>query len=352
MVATKEYMNLEHLTSPALTEDERVRMGERCTDADDMPRMRDAGQVIQCGNDLIQIMHNGLKVIADGYYGPWMTELIRLCRGVHEPQEEKIFAEVLRHIPESATIVELGGFWAYYSLWFLFEKPGKRRAFLIEPDTNHIKIGLKNAELNNLEVDFTQGFVGPGESSIVNFQTETAGILNLFRIPLAKFIDEKEISTLDILHCDVQGVELSVIESCSDLLTEGRIRFVCISTHAHQISGDPLTHQRCLALIRTCGGLVLAEHDVHESFTGDGFIAAYFGKDPLDWPQLSISYNRYSQSLFRNPLYDLAKLQEQFIKQFSELERITRERDSALAAAEEWRAEAERRQANIRENTN
>lgn len=76
-----------------------------------------------------------------------------------------------------------------------------------------------------------------------------------------------------------------------------------------ETGGDPLTHQRCLALLRELGGRILVEHDVQESFSGDGLIVAYFGREAIDWTDIPLSYNRYSTSLFRNPLYDLARAQ-------------------------------------------
>jgi len=79
-----------------------------------------------------------------------------------------------------------------------------------------------------------------------------------------------------------------------------------VSTHSHHISGDPLTHQRCLGLLARAGATILAEHDIHESFSGDGLIVAKFGPVPAGWQKPRLSYNRYSESLFRNPLYDLA----------------------------------------------
>ena len=114
------------------------------------------------------------------------------------------------------------------------------------------------------------------------------------------------IDHLDVLHCDAQGVEFDILESCQDLAAAGRLGWAVISTHSHQISGDPLTHQRCLALLHRLGANILAEHDVHESFSGDGLIVAKFGVVPEDWQTPRLSYNRYSESLFRNPLYDLA----------------------------------------------
>jgi hypothetical protein len=57
-------------------------------------------------------------------------------------------------------------------------------------------------------------------------------------------------------------------------------------------------------MLRDFGGTVLCEHDVHETFSGDGLVAV--GREPLTWSEPPISRNRYSSSLFRNPLYDLA----------------------------------------------
>ena len=54
------------------------------------------------------------------------------------------------------------------------------------------------------------------------------------------------------------------------------------------------------------GTSIVAEHDVHESFSGDGLIVAKFGAIPASWKVPTLSYNRYSDSLFRNPLFDLA----------------------------------------------
>ena len=82
-----------------------------------------------------------------------------------------------------------------------------------------------------------------------------------------------------------------------------------LSTHSHHITGDPLTHQRALALISDLGGRVYLEYDVHESFSGDGLIVADFGDLLQGWEAPDISRNRYCQSLFRNPLWDLAAMQ-------------------------------------------
>jgi hypothetical protein len=239
-----------------------------------------------------------------------MTEIIRRLRGHHEPQEEAIFNGVLRHVPGNGSILEFGGHWSYYSLWFMHGFPSTRRAFVIEPDPNHLSVGRRNAEINGYPLSFTQGFVGERSQAAVLFQTETAGRLLLPMIFIPDFLTSHGIEVLDVLHCDSQGAELIALETCEPLLRAGKIRFAIVSTHSHFITGDPLTHQRCLHLIKEYGGRVLAEHDVHESFSGDGLIAAYFGSDALEWSEVALTYNRYSKSLFRNPLFDLSLAQE------------------------------------------
>ena len=297
----------EAAQAPFVDERQRTAMTARCRDADTIAKVEGAGQVrTQADGERVQIMHNGLKVPADGYCGPWMTHLIEMCRGHHEPQEERVFHEVVSRLPKTATMIELGGWWAFYSAWFLRGCPG-RRAVVLEPDPAHRAIGERTMSLNGLQAEFIDGYVAREPKAPAPFATDDSGEIILPGCSVPQLMAERDIGMLDVLHCDTQGAELAVLESCRDLFARGRINWVFISTHAHQITGDPLTHQRCLALLRDSGAIIEAEHDVHESFSGDGLIVARFGPAPADWRPVKLSFNRYSESLFRNPAYDLAR---------------------------------------------
>jgi FkbM family methyltransferase len=301
---------LEKLIPHMLSEEERVQMGTRCRDMDGIPRVSEAGKVQTMPDQTrVQVMHNGIRVLADGYYGQWMTRLIELCGGVHEPQEERVFYEVMPRLPygTDATMIELGGFWSYYSLWFLAS--GKnRRAIVVEPDPKHLAVGRTNAQLNQLNPVFISGFVsGTSFPYLVPFNTEESGKVNLRRFTVVQLMEIHKLSQLNVLHLDIQGAEFDVLTSCQDLLKAGQIQFLFVSTHDFRVSGDPLTHQRCLAVVRNAGGRVIAEHDVGESYSGDGLIVAYFGGDKDAGEPVTISRNRYSESLLRNPLYDLSE---------------------------------------------
>jgi FkbM family methyltransferase len=252
-------------------------------------------------------MHNGLKVLAGGYYGDWMTKLIQGLRGHHEPQEERLFHELIRLLPADATMIEVGSFWSYYTLWFLKGWP-RRRAVALEPDPAHLAVGRANAEINGLTPAFVHAVAGECDTSPAPFQTEVSGIIDLPCLSVPGLMRTQGLERLDLLHCDAQGAEYTVLRGCLELIQAGRLGWVCVSTHHHSISGDPLTHQRCLALLRGAGAFVEAEHDVQESFSGDGVILARFGPPLAGWRTPELSRNRSSTSLFRDPLYDLAML--------------------------------------------
>jgi FkbM family methyltransferase len=292
---------------PVLIDNQRrADMTARCRDCDAIPKVADAGRVGLENGEQIQIMHNGIRVAADRYYGEWMTDIISRLRGHHEPQEEIVFHEIMKHIGANATMLELGGFWSYYSLWFLAGS-GTRRSIVLEPDPNHLKVGQKNAELNGRTIEFVQASVGEHSSSPRPFQTESAGEVLIRQVSVPDLLEEKGVPYLDILHSDTQGAETGIIASCEELLRSNRIGFCIVSTHSHHIGGDILKHQKCLAMMRDFGGRILIEHDVQESFSGDGLIVAYFGQGSIEWNEPRISLNRYSTSLFRNPIYDYAQ---------------------------------------------
>src|SRR5688500_16658334 len=156
-------------------------------------------------------MHNGGRVVEGGYYGEWMTEVIRRLRGHHEPQEEVAFHAVLERLASTAgpapAILELGAFWAYYSLWFLHRIPGGR-AFLVEPDPAYLEIGRRNIELNDFEATFHQAAVGRSKTPPIPFECESDGVTRTVPVEgLRSLLDRFHLDHLDVLFADVQGAE-------------------------------------------------------------------------------------------------------------------------------------------------
>jgi hypothetical protein len=165
----------------------RADMTVSCRDCELIPKVQDAGKVISLDGRPVQIMHNGVRVVAGGYYGDWMTDIIERLQGHHEPQEEAVFHEILKHLAPDATMLELGGFWSYYSLWFKSAHGDQPQAYVVEPTPAHIAVGRANAALNDSEITFVQGCVGAEPIRAVTFPTESAGNIRIPQISIASF---------------------------------------------------------------------------------------------------------------------------------------------------------------------
>lgn len=291
----------------------RVLIACRCRDCDYIPKVPGAGEVFEEGGVRYQLMHNGVKVVEDCYCGRWMTEQIRLLDGHHEPQEEKVFNEVLKYVPPGATMVELGSNWAYYSLWFGRVVPGAR-ALLVEPDPNNLEVGRRNFRLNSAEGRFLQYSVGREPLPPRPFPCESDGLEHpVPETSVDHLLASEGIERVDLLLADIQGAELSMLEGALQSIRGGKLRFLFLSTHHHTISQDPLTHQRCVEWLEAHGAHIIAAHNVTESFSGDGLIVASFDERDRAIPRVEISMNYPTNSLFRELEYDLDEARRELL---------------------------------------
>ena len=282
---------------------ERTLMTISCADCAAIPKVADAGRVISSPDGSIQVMHNGLKVVAGGYYGDWMTHVIRALRGHHEPQEELLFNQIIDSTRNNSLFVELGSFWSYYSLWYLHSVPGSR-AICVEPDPANLELGRRNVTLNGFanRVGFYQAYIGEVALEGCPFRTESTQeqvILPCFNMDRIRELSNDQ--TVEVLHIDAQGAELGFLQSMRGAVAAGAVRFLVVSTHHSSISGSKTTHQDCVRAIRAMNGTVLAEHDVQESFSGDGLIIASFFEQDRNLAMPVISRNVARNALFPEP---------------------------------------------------
>jgi hypothetical protein len=208
-------------------------------------RHKDAGKI---ENDNI-ILHNGIKVIKNGYYDDF-SKILVINKGCHEPAEERMFDLILQDIQEGGTMIELGSYWSFYTIWF--NKVIKNaKNFCIEPDLNNLNLGKKNCLINNVTADFTQGFIGKNNINLINF------------------LVEKNIKNIDILHSDIQGYELEMLDDITKLLKENKIKYLFISTHSDKL------HYDCIDLLKKNNYRIIASSDFEtETFCFDGIIVA------------------------------------------------------------------------------
>jgi len=215
-----------------------------------IPRVPNAGQVI--GDS--QIMHNGLKVLTDCYYGEYKSngrgfyeDMLVRNKGVHEPQEERMFQEVLKDIPTGGTMLELGAYWAFYSMWF-YKEVKNARCYMLEPERKNLEMGRQNFKLNGFIGDFWSDRIRPGGGfKVDNWMVNR--------------------NHLDILHADVQGLEYEMLKFSERSLP--KIKYIFVSGHSQDL------HNLCVDFLDKHNFTIIAAADFdNESNCLDSIIVA------------------------------------------------------------------------------
>ena len=166
-------------------------------------------------------LHNGNRVPLTGdaaYYGAF-SQILIINRGVFEPLEEYVFQEVLKKLPEDPVMIELGAYWAHYSMWLKKSRP-RATAIMVEPNPANLTVGKGNFQRNGFEGVFINALVAKAQ-----FEVD-------------RFFDARNLSHLDILHADIQGYEIQMLDGARATLADTKIDYLFISTHSQKLHSD------------------------------------------------------------------------------------------------------------------
>jgi hypothetical protein len=88
----------------------------------------------------------------------------------------------------------------------------------------------------------------------------------LKQINIDSFKTENNISTIHILHSDIQGYELKMLEGAEESLQD--VWFIFISTHSNEL------HKKCMEFLLSRGFAILCSINKDETYSEDGLIVA------------------------------------------------------------------------------
>jgi hypothetical protein len=212
-------------------------------------RTIDAGSVV----DGLVELHNGHRVPvsgADSYYETF-ADILVINRGVHEPLEEFVFQEMLRVLPAAPMMIELGAYWGHYSMWLKKVRP-HGKVWLIEPDAHHLDVGRANFDRHGYEGEFIH-----------------AGVRGRKGFELDRFMETHALQRLHVLHADVQGAELDMLDGAAATLGRSAVDYMFVSTHSQE------GHLAVRETLRRHGYRIEVSSDVDDQTTAfDGLVFA------------------------------------------------------------------------------
>lgn len=242
-----------------------VHNSSKCRDCDGIPKVENAGELVEVNGDKCIVMHNGVMVYEGSYHTQWMTDTIKNLKGHHEPQEEKLFYEILKYIEPNSLMVECGSFWAYYSLWFHKEIEGAKN-ILIEPNPYKCEISQLNFKLNNFDGTFINGYIS-NTSADESFFTDWDGKeYKIKKVSIDPLFEKYNLDRIHILHADIQHHEMQLLMGASNSLKNELIDFVFLGTHSD--------NKKFKDYLQTFGYEILCDFEVNQSFADDGLIVA------------------------------------------------------------------------------
>jgi len=158
---------------------------------------------------------------------------------------------------ENPLMIEIGCFWAIWSL--LFKKRYRNgKNILIELGKRQLAVGKFNFEINNFDCSSYHGGFFINESLTFKNRAHDIEYDALENIDLQKFIQEtaetdnlvgpeldfdeiyqkEKIDVIDIIHADIQGSELSLLNGINHLLNSKKVKSLVICTHSKHIHDE------------------------------------------------------------------------------------------------------------------
>lgn len=192
-----------------------------------------------------------------------------------EHDQLSVFFKILNEIEsENPSMVELGCCDAYYSIIFnkFFDNKNAFN-YCIEINDDFLKIGMDNSKKNSCKnMLFFKGGIGD-----INYSSEHVmcdGIDDVEKYKLSYFLKKNKIDYLDVLHMDIQGTEVSVLEDIVENRLNEKIKYCFISTHhSDGIFGE--TYEKCHEILNNVNKTIYFD-DKYRGGIGDGLIVLKF----------------------------------------------------------------------------
>lgn len=161
---------------------------------------------------------------------------------------EKCVLDLKKDNRVSYTMLELGSNQCYYSMLFKsILRDSEVLNIMVEPTDGYMERGKESFALNNFEGVFINKCIG---KTWIAHNTQ----FNKDETSVDALLEEYKIESLDVLHSDIDGAELTMLEGATESLKSKRIKYAFILTHGID------THSKCLEFVHNFDYDVIMNH--------------------------------------------------------------------------------------------
>lgn len=150
------------------------------------------------------------------------------------------------------SMIELGSDHAYYSLLFKhILGVDVTTNIMVEPFTEHMERGKHHFNINGVDGHFIDKCVNT--SWVLKGTTFDTDV-----VTLKELLDQHNINDLDVLHCDIDGSELNMLITNTDVFDKQLINYVYLLTHS------PDLHKDCKSFLLEKKYELLLDHNIQD----------------------------------------------------------------------------------------
>lgn len=174
---------------------------------------------------------------------------------------ESIVLDLKEKNLQTYSMLELGSNQAYYSLLFKSILEDKNvTSIMVEPHDAYMVRGVEHFSINNYKGYFlNESIGGRWIAHNTNFDKPITDV--------DKIIQEYNLDPLTVLHSDIDGSEISMLEGSDWALANKKIKYAFVLTHGLE------THLKCLDIISKYDYEILLDHR-EENIGADRLIIA------------------------------------------------------------------------------
>ena len=151
------------------------------------------------------------------------------------------FIEVINSITcKNPTMIELGSNDCHYSILFSNKFNHECKNICVEISNDLLELGKINSKSYGCNFIFNHAYIGDVDMNYIGEHPSVFTNLSTHKTTLQEIINENNITAIDLMHMDIQGSEIFVVDEIENLNIP--VRNLFISTHLNSCFGD--THER------------------------------------------------------------------------------------------------------------